>query len=391
MPCRAASTHLRFAIVGFFLALSISVAGASYKPIVQTTWWPDPDTSLMWTGDILAAASTQTHSDAVAACAALQLGGYKDWRLPTVAEMKSVIVTTTIEDTYDTLAGQGTHLHTKTVDLGPESGPGYKFSGSLALDTWTSDQSDATHFIAFRADRNQFVTMPYKYLVTVDKATSFCVRTMDPSLRSLAASAHATAPVASIDALKDLATMYSVEHTTDLASLPAAIEQAKEIGAKASAARNPIVAGQAYNDAAYAEVLEGRFTDASAEFAVAHNAYKENLLIKANSAWAKRVAADAKTDPRTTTMWIALFKCDVARKDKNYAQAETDATVAVSIESEWAEGYGRLGETYEAENKWPQAIAAYKQGSTKQSHSTENLKAELKSALKSYTYYQKHR
>jgi hypothetical protein len=346
----------------------------------------------MWSGSG-ALAYTQTHAEAVLACSTLKLGGYDDWRLPTVAELKSILVTTTVEDTYGMLAGKSAaHLHTKTVDLGPESGAGYKFTGGLAVDTWTSEQADATHFIVFRADRNQFVATPYKeLLITVSKATSFCVRTMNPSLRAIAASAHATEPVAGVDALQDLATIYSVEHATDLASLPAAIEQAKALGAKASVARNPIVAGRAFNDAAFAEVLEGKFADAFADFAAAHNADKQNSLINMNSAWAKRVAADAKIDPKTTTMWIALFKCDVARKDKNYAQAATDANAAIAIESDWAEGYGRLGETYEAEQDWPQAIAAYKQGSTKQSHSTENLKAELKSAQKSYSYYQKHR
>ena len=70
----------------------------SNKP---TTWWPDPSTSLMWTGQMAAilpsagsdiplwgGANWQQANDH---CAALQLDGFTGWRLPTLDEVQNSI------------------------------------------------------------------------------------------------------------------------------------------------------------------------------------------------------------------------------------------------------------------------------------------------------------
>jgi len=72
------------------LGAQLSLAG-SLKP--PTTWWPDPSTGLMWTGQ----ASSNGHpafmnwNEANEYCTSLRLGGYSGWRLPSSAELDAII------------------------------------------------------------------------------------------------------------------------------------------------------------------------------------------------------------------------------------------------------------------------------------------------------------
>jgi tetratricopeptide (TPR) repeat protein len=52
-----------------------------------TTWWPDPNTGLMWTGQ---ASPPLTWERAKDYCASLQLGSYSGWRLPTPEEVTAI-------------------------------------------------------------------------------------------------------------------------------------------------------------------------------------------------------------------------------------------------------------------------------------------------------------
>ncbi len=62
---------------------------AQTSPSGPTTWWPDPATGLMWAGQ-----STSPHPGAMtweqasSYCASLSLGGFTDWRMPTLDETR---------------------------------------------------------------------------------------------------------------------------------------------------------------------------------------------------------------------------------------------------------------------------------------------------------------
>jgi hypothetical protein len=100
---RGAITLFCLAIAG---AQCSSAQGWTKDP---TTWWPDPSTGLMWAGQIhgnphpnpkdnksynmLGRSNGLTWQQATDYCASLQLGGFADWRLPTVDEMKAATVT----------------------------------------------------------------------------------------------------------------------------------------------------------------------------------------------------------------------------------------------------------------------------------------------------------
>lgn len=50
----------------------------------------DTRTGLVWQDDATAASTTATWATAITTCEALVLGGYTDWRLPNVNELKSI-------------------------------------------------------------------------------------------------------------------------------------------------------------------------------------------------------------------------------------------------------------------------------------------------------------
>jgi hypothetical protein len=49
----------------------------------------DTKTGLMWQDD--AVGSTMTWANAITTCESLTLGGYSDWRLPNIRELKSIV------------------------------------------------------------------------------------------------------------------------------------------------------------------------------------------------------------------------------------------------------------------------------------------------------------
>ena len=64
-----------------------------YNP--ATTWWPDPQTGLMWTGTSYAPGSfwkikPLNWNEANEYCTTLKLGGYTDWRLPTLDDASTM-------------------------------------------------------------------------------------------------------------------------------------------------------------------------------------------------------------------------------------------------------------------------------------------------------------
>jgi tetratricopeptide (TPR) repeat protein len=83
-----------------FILLCLVACGAQFslagslKP--PATWWPDPTTGLMWTGQtpnkfyILTPNTVMNWNNANKYCTSLQLGGYSGWRLPTLNELTAI-------------------------------------------------------------------------------------------------------------------------------------------------------------------------------------------------------------------------------------------------------------------------------------------------------------
>jgi hypothetical protein len=92
IPCSCAMSRL---VLVSFLRWGCSVSsilttgcGSAQTAAMRTETWTDPATSLMWQQPQFTA--QRAWADATEACAALELAGYADWRLPTLDELRSV-------------------------------------------------------------------------------------------------------------------------------------------------------------------------------------------------------------------------------------------------------------------------------------------------------------
>lgn len=74
-----------------FLCVASTVFGANglYRDAAKGVV-VDGRTGLVWQDDAAAASTTATWANAITTCEALSLGGYTDWRLPNVNELKSI-------------------------------------------------------------------------------------------------------------------------------------------------------------------------------------------------------------------------------------------------------------------------------------------------------------
>jgi hypothetical protein len=90
---------LNFRLRTFLVLFCLVVCGAQFSCAASkepTTWWPDPSTGLMWTGQTPLKKGigmpTMDWKDANGYCASLKVGGYSGWRLPTINELKAITV-----------------------------------------------------------------------------------------------------------------------------------------------------------------------------------------------------------------------------------------------------------------------------------------------------------
>jgi hypothetical protein len=97
LKCRLRTTLVLLCLIVFgtqfspaqnFCAASNLAQFSSAQRKGLTTWWPDPSTGLMWTGQ--AWGNKMNWKQASDYCAASNLGGFSGWRLPTLDELKAI-------------------------------------------------------------------------------------------------------------------------------------------------------------------------------------------------------------------------------------------------------------------------------------------------------------
>lgn len=165
-----------------------SRAQARHLTQTATTWWPDPTTGLMWTGQ--AAEGPKMHGlnwqQAKDYCASLQLGGYSTWRLPTVDEVKAILY-----------LQQMIPINNPPYDVQVFKGI---ISGAYAV--WTSEPSGAYEAWVIALDFPPQAPSALSPALLADRLSAVCTSPMPPDLLQIAKDAQVVSPVPDVATLK---------------------------------------------------------------------------------------------------------------------------------------------------------------------------------------------
>jgi tetratricopeptide (TPR) repeat protein len=195
-----------------------------------TTWWPDPSTGLMWTGQ----GHGSPHPDpklqsgtsvlgrnglnwqqAHDYCAALKLGALTDWHMPSLDEFRAI---TEVRDTAVTSAAfYGEPKDLAAIDNVIASGrydslyfkSGINIFGNMMIWTSTLSQTDPKSAwlveigAAWPAKKNS-TDVPSIYTAEATHAFmgAICVRSMEPDIAAAAAAAQVFNPVPDLQTLE---------------------------------------------------------------------------------------------------------------------------------------------------------------------------------------------
>ena len=205
------------------IALSVfgtHVAVASSKP--ATTLWPDPSTDLLWTGSTYLGTGMgmgMNWQKATDYCNQLRLGGYSDWRLPTLNEAKSITrlqgedVQYPQKNPLPKPSGGGSILPTAE-----ESMPTMAFVGLYLKGNINNPYRDALWTTTMDGTQNAWTVVIGMPMFCYGKGcdphynsahlndhiarAAACTRTMEPDLLQIAKDANVSSPVPDIDTLK---------------------------------------------------------------------------------------------------------------------------------------------------------------------------------------------
>lgn len=224
------SRHVPAAAKLILLAITLTAGSAPLfakskpKPLaLPTTWWPDPSTGLMWTGDTIGNYPGGLTWDAAnTLCPTLQLGGYTDWRLPTLQEAKAVLALYT--ETFNFTTSFNPHANPYQYKAPTYE---FKFDRGIAYPqtVWTATPYQAKYWgvqpwrdfgflntkpvTVMGSIRHAAHTHQYRMPIfeTSGPTTHFdhlalCVRQMDPDVAAAARLAHPGSPIPDLPTLK---------------------------------------------------------------------------------------------------------------------------------------------------------------------------------------------
>ena len=197
---------------------------AQVFPKEPEKWWPDPSTGLMWAEHSYSAPHAfSSHGldwqKSVDYCAALKLGGFSGWRIPTLDEVKGIaytrhgVVTITSEPDNCTVH-EATELQSHCGGRDTTSAPHDQLT--LKIPEWNNDFFPAlwiwTSTPSPYADKSAWIVGPYVTPATVlqtedDKGMgspigALCVRPMDAATVQIAKDAQVSIPVPDLQTLK---------------------------------------------------------------------------------------------------------------------------------------------------------------------------------------------
>jgi tetratricopeptide (TPR) repeat protein len=214
-----------------------------------TTWWPDPSTGLMWTGQAHGSPHPDpklsspynalgknglTWQQANAYCAALQIGRFADWRLPTLDEVKAATVMRKTVGPYPTSYGtenKAMREQDDAVSQLPYDALFFKKGGIATfgpgMNLWTSTllQTDTRSAWIVSLDSS---TYPFSTAqVTQSFVGALCVRPMEPDLLAIAKQAAVDHPVPDVQTLQAFIPLNKARLAYQVGNYPESIAQAQ--------------------------------------------------------------------------------------------------------------------------------------------------------------------
>ncbi|HSY34186.1 MAG TPA: DUF1566 domain-containing protein [Acidobacteriaceae bacterium] len=288
-----------------------------------TTWWPDPSTGLMWTGQVhgnphpnpkdqiaccqLGSSNGLNWQQANEYCAALQLGGFADWRLPTLDEVKAVTVIRKTVGGYPTSYGTENKAMREQDDAVSQlpydalffrNGGIETFGPGMILWTSTRSQTDSKAAWAVALDISG---SPFETWQTMQQsAGAECVHQMAANLLQAAKAAEVNHPVPDLQTLQTFIPLNNARLAYQAGNYQESIAQAQiAISLKADPATATWGIGISYGrlgqwDQAIANLQSALAIDKN--FAAAHTALK----------WAKagqKAAKKSKLPKEPTPTW----------------------------------------------------------------------------------------
>lgn len=218
------------------LCLCLAACGTSCSaqlyPKDPVKWWPDPSTGLMWAEHAysghthgLLQLHGQTWQQAVNYCAALKLGGFTGWRIPTLDEVKAIATTrhgVVITTGHGCTPRQAIDPNSTCVSTLRTSAP--QDEPTLKIPQWAADPFPFTTWIwtstptpdaqkpaTWIAGPTVWILGPELIPGAIPKTwdgydgqptAALCVRPMEPDILQTAKAAQVTVPVPDLQTLK---------------------------------------------------------------------------------------------------------------------------------------------------------------------------------------------
>ena len=248
-PKSSLSSVLAFLCLTAFCTQCCLAQGWTKDP---TTWWPDPSTGLMWTGQV----HGSPHPDPKLAspfnslylgknglslqqandyCTSLQVGGLAGWRLPTLDEVKAATVIRKTVGPYPTYYGSENKTMRETDDaISQKPFNALFFKGGIdifapAMEIWTStlSQTDAKSawVVVFDAYAGPFYTVQ----ITYPFMGAECVRPMEADLLQAAKAAEVNHPVPELQTLQTFIPLNKARLAYQAGNYQESISQAQSI------------------------------------------------------------------------------------------------------------------------------------------------------------------
>jgi tetratricopeptide (TPR) repeat protein len=221
----------RCAVAAVVLFACLPVAQGALAQVANTsdptTWWPEPITGLMWAGTphwnangTPAQGYGLPWQEAVAYCANLKLGGFSNWRLPTMDEVKAATELRQISVWLESPAysHSGLDIYKGLFFKGRTDFP------SLGEDWfWTSTNENGGYwFAALNSDDGTFHRAPY-----ISTPGVLCVRPMDAEMAALANDAHVDVPISTMEEFQAYVTVSKARSSYQATQYSASLQQAQ--------------------------------------------------------------------------------------------------------------------------------------------------------------------